>query len=221
MCIFQRIVKQTCGYQSGRMGHINQQYRSNLVGNLTHTCIIPLTTVGRSAADYKFRLMLKGQSFHLVIVHTSCFSVQIITYGFVKQARSVDMTTVRKMPAMVEIQSHKRITGLQNSQQYSGIGLRTGMRLHVGKLCIKQFLDTIPGKVFDLVNDLTSPVIALSGKPFGIFVGKTRPHGSHYFVTNKVFRCNQLHSLQLALMLSFNKVENLLIFFHCKMLFCS
>ena len=42
MRIFQRIVEQSGSDKSGRVSHVDHQQRAYFIGNLTHTCIIPL-----------------------------------------------------------------------------------------------------------------------------------------------------------------------------------
>ena len=133
--IFQGIIEQSGGNKSGRMRHINHQQSPHVVGNLTHSLIVPFTTVGRASADNKFGFMLQSQPFHLFVIHSPGFFIEVVAYGFVKNARCVDQTTVRKVSAVSKIQAHKGVTGIETYEQNSFIGLRTRVGLNVGKLC--------------------------------------------------------------------------------------
>ena len=71
------------------MGHVNHQQCTYLVSNLTHTLVVPLTAVGRAAADDELRLVLQRQALHLVVVHAARFLVQVVAYWLIQDTRGV------------------------------------------------------------------------------------------------------------------------------------
>ena len=88
------------------------------------------------------------------------------------------------------------------------------MGLDVGILGSEELLDAVDCKVFNLVDYLTSAVIALAGITFGILVCETRAHGAHHFVADIVFRSNQLDTVFLATVFGCDEVENLIVGLH-------
>ena len=89
--ILNRVVEQSCGDKTSGMCHVDHKQCSYLVGNLTHTLVIPLTAICRTTTDDKLWLVLDGKSFHLVIIHESRFSVKVVTDGVVENAGGVDL----------------------------------------------------------------------------------------------------------------------------------
>ena len=83
--ILYRVVKQTSSNQTCGVSHINHQQSTYLVGNLAHALVIPFAAVCRTTADNQFGLVLKSQLLHLVIIHTTCFLVQVVADGIVDQ----------------------------------------------------------------------------------------------------------------------------------------
>ena len=168
------------------MGHVDHQQSSHFVGYLAHALVVPLAAVGRATADNQLGFVLQGQPFHLVIVHVSGLAVQRIADVPIEYARGVDLAAVREMAALVEVEAHKDVAGLQHGQQYGLVGLSSGVRLHVGKFCIEEPLDALDGQRLHLVDNLATAVIAFAGQSFGIFVGEIAPGGSHHFLAYEV-----------------------------------
>ena len=82
--IFDRIAQQSRGNQACRMGHIHPENGAHLVGNFTHTHIIPFTGISRSTAYNQFWTMFKGFALHIVIVNHSGGGIQTIRNGIVQ-----------------------------------------------------------------------------------------------------------------------------------------
>ena len=214
MGIFHRIVKQPRSNQSGRMRHVNHKDGTHLIGNFAHAFVVPFTAVGRTAADDHLRLVFKRQALHFIIVHTSRLTVQIVTNGVIQDARRVHTRTVRKMTTMIKIKPHKSVARFQHGQEHGSIGLRSRMRLHIGILCIEEFLDAFNGERFNLVDNAATAIIAFTRITLGIFIGQPRPHGTHHFVADKVFRRNEFNTAQLALVLLLNERKDFCFLFH-------
>ena len=94
MSILHGVVEQTCSDKSCRVSHIDHEQSTNLVGNLTHALVVPLTAVCRTTTDNQLGLIFDSQLLHLVVVHTTSLLIQIITYGLVENTRGVDERTV-------------------------------------------------------------------------------------------------------------------------------
>ena len=117
---------------------------------------------------------------------------------------------------MGKVKSHECVAWLQHCEQYGGIGLCARVWLHVGIFGSEEFAHTVDGKLFHFVNHLASTIVSLSGITLSILVGEVGAHGFHYLVANKIFGRNEFNAFQLSLMLTFDKVKNLLISFHFK-----
>ena len=115
---------------------------------------------------------------------------------------------------MGKVQSHKGVTGVENGKQYGGIGLGSRVGLYVGPLGTKQFFHSLAGKVFHLVYYLATAIVALAWESLSVFVGKTTAHCLHHLVADEILGGDEFHSLQLALVLALNKVENYLVSLH-------
>ena len=143
--IFQWVVQKTCCNQTRRVSHINHEECTHLVGNLAHTCIIPLTAVGTTTTDNQLRFVFQSQLLHFVIIHATGFLVEVIADRVVEESGSVDVATMGKVTTVVEVQTHKSIARLQYCEQYGSISLCTRVRLYIGVLSTKDFLDAFDG----------------------------------------------------------------------------
>ena len=115
---------------------------------------------------------------------------------------------------MIQIQTHETVAGFQYCKQYSGISLRTGVRLYVCILCTKQFADAVDSQLFYLVHHLAATIVAVTGVTLCVFVGQVAAHRFHYLIADEVLRRNQFDTFQLALMLFLNELENRVVSFH-------
>ena len=158
------------------MSHINHQEGTYLIRNLAHAGIIPLTAVGTTTTDNQLRLVFQSQLLHLVVIHTTRLLVQVVADRIVENTRSIDVAAMRKMTAVIEVQSHKSITWFQYGEQYGCVSLSTRVRLHVGILSTKDFLHAFDGKVLYDIHHLASTIVALARKTLCILVGKVRTH---------------------------------------------
>ena len=121
---------------------------------------------------------------------------------------------MREMPALVKVESHEGIARFQHSKQHCLVCLCAGVRLYIGVFCTEELLYALDGKCLYLVNHLAAAIIALARITFSILVCQVGSHGLHYFVTDEILRCNQLHSFELAFVFQLDKVKNFLVSSH-------
>ena len=119
---------------------------------------------------------------------------------------------MRQMPAGIKRQSHNQVIGLQQSHINRGIGLRTGVRLHVGKCRIKQLFGTLNRQIFHHIDKLAAAIIASMRITFRIFIGHNRPLRFQHRRRHNIFRSNQLDLILLAAFFQSNRLKNRLIF---------
>ena len=94
MSIFNRVIEQTSGNQTGGVGHVDHEQSTHLVGDFAHALVIPLAAVGRATADDELGLVLQGQLLHLVVVNTSSLTVEVVANRIVKNTAGIDARTV-------------------------------------------------------------------------------------------------------------------------------
>ena len=152
------------------MSHVNHQQCIYLISNLAHAFIIPLTAVSRTTTDNKLWLVLTCETLHLIIVNTTSLTVQCIANMVIKDTRCIHLTTMREMTALVKIKSHECVAWFQHGKQHSLVSLRARVRLHIGIFSTKELLYTLNGKCFNLVNHLTTTIIAFAWITFSILV---------------------------------------------------
>jgi len=81
--IFERIVQQAFGDQTGRMSHIVHQDCTYFIGDFTHPFIIPVTGIGRSSRNDHFRFVFQRQAFHFIIVYQTGILFYMISDRFI------------------------------------------------------------------------------------------------------------------------------------------
>ena len=215
MGVAQRVVQKSGGDESGGVCHVDHEDGSDAVGDISHALVVPLSAVGRSAADDESGLMFEGELFHFVVVYTSSFGVEVIADGVVEDAGGVDGTAVGEVSAMGEVEAHEGVAGVETGEEHGFVGLCAGVGLNVGELGSEEFFDSFDGQIFHFVYHLAAAVVAFAGQSLGVLVGEIRSHGLHHFGGDEVFGGNQFDSFQLPLMFLLNERKDFLIFFHC------
>ncbi len=92
--------------------------------------------------------------------------------------------------------------GLQQRQVDGGVGLRAGVRLHVGVVGAEQLLGAVDGQLLGDVDVLAAAVVALARIAFGVLVGQHRALRLEHARAGVVLRGDQLDVLFLALALA-------------------
>src|SRR5947207_13895525 len=112
--------------------------------------------------------------------------------------------SVSEMASVGQVQTKDRVAGLQQRHVSSHVGLRTGMRLDVGMFCAEKLLGAVTGQGLDYISKFASAIIAPSGIPLCILIGKDRTCSLKHRLADKIFGGNQLQPIMLA----FNFVGN-------------
>ena len=80
------------------------------------------------------------------------------------------------MAAVREIHSENGIARLERGHIDRDIGLRAGVRLHVGVLGAEELLRAVDRKLLGLVDEFAAAVIALRAVAFGVLIRQHRAH---------------------------------------------
>ncbi len=115
---------------------------------------------------------------------------------------------VRQVAAVRQIHAHDGVAGLQHGRVGGLIGLRSGMRLHVGMLGAEQLLGAVARQVLHDVGELAAAVIALAGIAFGVLVGEHAAGGFEHRFGGEVLAGDQLQTGVLALRFVLDRLVN-------------
>ncbi len=107
------------------------------------------------------------------------------------------------MSALVERHAEERVAGLEQRHEHGLVGLRAGVRLHVGEGAVEQLAGAIDRQLLGLVDFLAAAVVAPAGIALGIFVGEHRARSLEHGARDDVLRGDQLDLLALAVQLAF------------------
>ncbi len=154
----------TTGDQAGEVGDVEHQQRTDLVGDLAEGLGLEAARVARRADHDHLRAMFQGEVAHAVHVD-ALLGADAVRHEVVEQAAGVHRRAVREMTAVIEAQPEHGVTGLQQCLVDAHVGVRTGVRLHVGMVRAEQLLGAIDGELFDRVDHRIAAVVPLSRVP--------------------------------------------------------
>ena len=103
-----------------------------------------------------------------------------------------------QMSAVRQRHAENGVARFKHRHVHRLIGLRTGMRLHVGILGTKQSFQPINRQLFSHVYVLTSTVITFSGITLGVFIGELATLRFHHCRAGVIFRGDQLNVIFLT-----------------------
>ncbi len=124
--------------------------------------------------------------------------IQAVLDGVVQLAADIHRCTVGQMAAVRQAHAEDGVARFQHRNINCLVGLRTGMRLHVGVFRAEQSLGAIDGQLLGHVDVLASAVIALAGIAFRILVGQLAALRFHHRRAGVVFRSDQFDMILLA-----------------------
>jgi hypothetical protein len=126
----------------------------------------------------------------------------------VEAAREVDLVPVRQVAALVEAERHHRVARVEEREVDGHVGLRAGVRLHVGVLGSEQLLRAIDRELLDLVDDLAAAVVAPAGISLGVLVREDRAGRVEHGLGHEVLRRDHLERVLLALELALQNARD-------------
>ena len=104
-----------------------------------------------------------------------------------------------QVAAVGQIHADDRVAGLEQRHIGGEVGLRAGMRLHIGIFCAKELLGAVDGDLLDDVGIFTAAVVAFAGVALGVFIGQNAAHGRDDGGRGDIFGRDQLDVLLLAM----------------------
>ena len=162
---------------------VREEDGSDLVGDGTEARVVPLTGIGRGAADDHLGLLLLGCGFHLVHVNAPSLLLHTVESGAVELAAVIDGRTVGEVTAMRQVKPQNRVPWLKARQHHSRVGRSTGVRLNVRPFGAKEFTEPIDRELLNLVHKFAATIVALAWKTLGVFVGQDAALSGHHRFT--------------------------------------
>ena len=184
--------------QPGEVRHVDEVERADFIGDLAHARKIDDARISAAAADDQLRMFSLRDLFQIVVVDGLGFFGDAVRNDLVRLAGKIQGMPVRQMTAMRQIQAENGVARLQDRGIRFHVGLRSGMRLHVGVFGAEQLLRAVARQVLDNVGELAAAVIAFAGISLGILVREDGARGFEHGFADEVFRGNQFQALVLA-----------------------
>ena len=135
----------------------------------------------------------------LVEIDQAVVPPHAILHGLEPFAGQVRRGAMGEMPARIQAHAEDGIARLGQRQEHALIGLRAGMRLHIGETAAEQALGAVDGQIFGDVDILAAAVIALARIAFGIFIGEDRARRFENGAGDDIFGGDQLDFMLLPL----------------------
>src|SRR5665213_2481608 len=136
------------------MRHVDNQKSPHGIGNLTKFRKVPLPRISAAARDDHFRLVLIGEFRHMIEIDALIFPPHLIADDAIGLAGKVQLVAMRQMTAVRQIEAHDRIAWLDECRVGSLIRLRSGMRLYVNVLGVKELFRTVARQRLYFVSEL-------------------------------------------------------------------
>ena len=184
--------------QSREVRHVDEVERADFVRNLPHARKINNSRIRAAAADDQLGMLALGDLFEIVVVDRLGFFGHAVRNDLVGLAGKIQMMPVREMPAMRQVQAENRVARLQDRRIRRHVGLRPGVRLHVGVLGTEQLLGAIARQVLHHIGELAAAVVALAGISLRILIRKDRSGGLQHGFADEILRGDQLQAFMLA-----------------------
>jgi hypothetical protein len=117
-----------------------------------------------------------------------------------------DGMAVREMAAVREVHPEDGVAGFHESEVDGDVGRGARERLDVRISCAEERFGALDGEGLHRIGELLSPVIALPGISFGIFIRENRPERFEDRLRDVILRRDELKALPLAPRFKFDEM---------------
>ena len=203
-------VRDRAGMDAGRdeardVGHVGEDRRADAIRRLPDACEIDDARIRAGADDDHLRTVFVGEAIDLVVVDPLVRLAHAVRDDRVELAGEVERVAVRQVAAVREVHPEHRVAWLQQRQIDRHVGLRAGVRLHVGVIGAEQRGRTGNRCALGHINELASAVVALSRVAFGVLVRHHRTGGFEHRPADEILRRDQLEAAVLTVQLVTNR----------------
>ena len=186
------------------MRHIDHEKRAVFVCNFGKSFEINGPGICGRTGNEQLRAVPADHVLDLIVVDAARLRVHTVADAVIVFAGEIDAGTVRQMAAAGKIHAHERVARLQKRCVDLQIGLRAGVRLHVGIGCAEERFSALHRNVLQHVDVVAAAVIPLAGITLGIFVRQDGTHGGDDSRGGDVLRGDQFDVLLLTVKFVFD-----------------
>ncbi len=190
------------------VGHVDHQVRIDLVRDLRERREIEDPRIRAVAGDDHLRAHLERALANRRHVEDAALLVNEIRLEVIDPAAEADRRAVAQMAALIERHAEHGVAGAEHACVDGHVRLGAGMGLDVGVVGSEEGLGAVPGQVLDLVDDLTSTVVALPRDALGVLVVEPGAERLEDRDGREVLRRDQLEGLLLAHQLGVEQGRN-------------
>ena len=122
----------------------------------------------------------------------------MIKGGSVELATEAQLVAVGQVATVSQIEAQNRIAYLQDRRIGRGVGLGTGVGLHIDVLGAEDLFGAVAGQVLHHVSILAAAVVAPPWVALGVFVGEDGAGRLQHRLGDEVFAGDHLQPLVLA-----------------------
>ncbi len=126
--------------ETGEVGHVAEEKRADLVGDLPKAVGLDRARVGRAAADDQLRPALVRHAGDLVEVDQVGLPVDAVGRDVVQAPGKVHLEAVRQVTSVVEAHGEDRVARLEAAEIHGHVRLRTRMWLDIRVLGVEESL---------------------------------------------------------------------------------
>ncbi len=184
--------------KTGDVRHVHHQVCADRVGNVSHARKVNHAGVGRRTGHDQLGLDLLGLGLQLIVVDDVGVVLHAVGNEVVVQTREVDGGTVGQVSAVGKAHAHHGVTGLEQGDIHSRIGLRAGVGLNVGVLCAEQLASALNGDVLNHIHALATAVVTFGRVSLGVLVGQHTADRHHDSLGDNVLGSDQLKPIPLT-----------------------
>ena len=193
--------------QSREMRHVHVQVRPHLVGDAAEALEVDDPGVGRAARDDQPGLVLARERLDFLVVDPAVLAPDPVLHGVEPLAGEIRRGAVGQVSAGGERHAEDGVAGLQKREHHALVGLRPGVRLHVGERAVEELPGAGDGQALGHVDMLAAAVVAPSGIALRVLVGEHRALGFQHRTGDDVLRGDQLDPVLLAMQLVLNALR--------------
>ena len=144
-----------------------------------------------------------------VVVEQRVLLAHAVRVDLVQAAGDVELHAVREVAAVVELHAEDAVARLEEGVVDGVVGLRAGVRLHVGVLGAEQLLGAVDGQLLRDVDELAAAVVALARVALGVLVGQDRALAVEHRLRDEVLRRDHLERRLLPVQLVLDHLGDL------------
>ena len=153
--------------------------------------------------------MLAGETLDFVEIDAAILRADAIGDRIEPFARQIRPRSMRQMSARGERHSENCVAGLEQRDKHGLIGLRAGMRLHIGEAAPEQPFGALDRERLGDIDEFASAIISAAGIAFGVFVRQHRALGFQHRPRDDVLAGDQLDLELLAFLFSIDRRSDL------------